>query len=86
MPEAESADDSVTCSGHPFAGYFLLYPDQDWVRTGEGLVSTITDEPSQLNWIYVDLDTYEIKYGTQIESEPRLVKPWDRTRIEKGII
>lgn len=30
---------------HPFSGYFLPYPDSNF----EGLVSTISDEPPQLN-------------------------------------
>lgn len=72
-------------SSHPFAGYFLPFPDQNWGRQGEGLVSTITDDPPQLNWIYVDRDTYELKYGNRIESEPHLVGPWDCTRIDKRI-
>jgi len=70
---------------HPFAGYFLPFPDQNWGRKGEGLVSTISDDPPQLNWIYVDQDTYEIKYGNRIESEPHIVGPWDCTRIDKRI-
>jgi len=70
---------------HLFAGYFLPYPEQDWGRQGEGLVSTITDEPPQLNWIYVNSDTYEVKYGTRVVSEPHLVGPWDCTRIDKRI-
>ncbi|KAH7119401.1 hypothetical protein B0J13DRAFT_532497 [Dactylonectria estremocensis] len=75
----------VNCSGHLFAGYFLPYPDQDWGRKGEGLVSTIYDEPPQLNWIYVDQETYEVKYGLRAESEHHLVGPWDCTRIDKRI-
>jgi len=70
---------------HPFAGYFLPYPEQNWGRKGEGLVSTISDEPPQLNWIYVDSDTYEVKYGTRVVSEPHLIGPWDCTRIDKRI-
>jgi hypothetical protein len=72
-------------SGHPFAGYFLPYPDEDWGRKGEGLVSTITDEPPQLNWIYVDQDTGEVKYGLRAEAENHLVGPWDCTRIDKRL-
>ncbi len=34
---------------HPFTGYFLPYPDEEW----EGLVSTVGDT-RQLNWIYLD--------------------------------
>ena len=40
-----------------------------------GLVSTVIDEPSRLNWIYADLNTYEIKYGTRIEPRPHLAGP-----------
>jgi hypothetical protein len=68
---------------HLFAGYFLPYPDKSWGRKGEGLVSTITDEPPQLNWIYVDSDTYEVKYGLRVVSQPHLVGPWDCSRIDK---
>ena len=72
-------------TSHLFAGYFLPFPDQNWGRNGEGLVSTITDDPPQLNWIYVDQDTYEIKYGNRAESETHLVGPWDCTMIDKRI-
>ena len=43
------------------------------------------DEPPQLNWIYVDQDTYEIKYGNRLESEDHLVGPWDCTKIDKRL-
>lgn len=82
---ADSENSAAECAGHPFAGYFLPYPDRDWGRNGEGLVSTITDEPPQLNWIYMDLDTYQLKYGNRVESEGHLVGPWDCTRIEKRL-
>ncbi|KAK7425958.1 hypothetical protein QQZ08_007540 [Neonectria magnoliae] len=72
-------------SQHPFAGYFLPFPDQDWGRKGEGLVSTISDEPPQLNWIYVDQDTYEVKYGLRVDAEDHLVGPWDCTKIDRRI-
>ena len=72
-------------AGHLFAGYFLPYPDQDWGRKGEGLVSTVSDEPPQLNWIYIDQDTHEVKYGLRTESEGQLVGPWDCTRIDKRV-
>lgn len=70
---------------HPFAGYFLPFPDQNWGRMGEGFVSTISDDPPQLNWIYVDQDTYEIKYGNRVEAEPHHVGPWDCTRIDRRV-
>ena len=70
---------------HPFAGYFLPYPDQNWGRAGEGMVSTITDEPPQLNWIYVDRDTCEVKYGNRIESEPHIIGPWSVTPMDRRV-
>jgi hypothetical protein len=70
---------------HPFAGYFLPYPEQTWGRLGEGLVSTIQDEPPQLNWIYVDVETHEVKYGNRIESQDHIVGPWDCTKIDRRL-
>ncbi|KAF2194668.1 hypothetical protein K469DRAFT_650598 [Zopfia rhizophila CBS 207.26] len=83
MPSAEYPDGRA--EDHPFAGYFLPYPDKNWGRQGEGFVSTISDEPPQLNWIYVDRDTHEVKYGTRAESEPHIIGPWDVTRIDKRV-
>lgn len=72
--------------GHLFAGYFFPYPDkQDWNGRGDGYVSTITDEPPQLNWIYVDKDTYEVKYGYKVDAEAHLVGPWNCTPIDKRL-
>lgn len=71
---------------HPFAGYFLPYPDQDWGRQGEGMVSTISDDPPQLNWIYVDQDTCEVKYGDRLASEPHITGPWDVTKIDRRVM
>lgn len=63
-PDA-SAEDRDT---HPFEGYFLPFPNTNWGRKGEGLVSTINAD-RQLNWIYVDKDTYEVKYGNRVQAE-----------------
>ncbi|KAE9966434.1 hypothetical protein BLS_003289 [Venturia inaequalis] len=79
VPGVESDDD------HPFAGYFLPYPEKAWGRAGEGLVSTISDDPPQLNWIYVDADTYEVKYGNRSESQDHIVGPWDCTKLDRRV-
>ncbi|OCK77803.1 hypothetical protein K432DRAFT_258955, partial [Lepidopterella palustris CBS 459.81] len=71
--------------GHPFAGYFLPFPEQNWGRKGEGLVSTISDDPPQLNWVYMDADTNEIKYGLRVDAEPHIVGPWNCTMVEKRL-
>ncbi|KAF2623856.1 hypothetical protein BU25DRAFT_414020 [Macroventuria anomochaeta] len=59
---------------HPFAGYFLPYPDSNF----EGLVSTISDEPPQLNWIYLDTGSkiFQISHGLRAEAERGLTGPW----------
>ncbi|KAI0104494.1 hypothetical protein F4814DRAFT_455777 [Daldinia grandis] len=68
-----------TNSGHPFAGYYLPYPD----KTYEGLVSTISDDPPMLNWIYVDKDTYEVKYGVRADAQAHITGPFDCTRQDR---
>ncbi|RYP06645.1 hypothetical protein DL764_003029 [Monosporascus ibericus] len=79
--EAPSYDDNASdvSSGHPFAGYYLPYPDTQY----EGLVSTISDNPPVLNWIYVDKDTYEVKYGVRAEAQEHLTGPFDCTRQDR---
>ena len=72
-------------ASHPFTGYFLPFPEQNWGRKGEGLVSTISDDPPQLNWVFVDKDTYELGYGNRVVAEPHIVGPWDCTMIDKRL-
>ncbi|KAH9890179.1 hypothetical protein F4778DRAFT_752888 [Xylariomycetidae sp. FL2044] len=78
MPEDdEKAIPSNT--GYPFAGYFLPYPDSSY----EGVVSTISDDPPMLNWIYVDKDTYELKYGVRANAQENITGPFDCTRQDR---
>ena len=79
--EEESETETATQggSGHPFAGYYLPYPDTSY----EGLVSTICDDPPVLNWIYVDSDTYQVKYGLRVEAQPNITGPFDCTRQDR---
>lgn len=44
-----------------------------------GLVSQVQDEPPLLNWIYVDRNTMEVKYGNRSASRMHAVGPWDWT-------
>ncbi|KAH8817465.1 hypothetical protein F5884DRAFT_779497 [Xylogone sp. PMI_703] len=71
-------EDDETSFGHPFMGYYLPYPDSKY----EGLVSSIADNPPVMNWIYVDRDTYEIKYGIRKDAQPNITGPFDCTRQE----
>lgn len=85
MSTTSEQDDCVGRNGHLFAGYYFQHPEHKWGRKGEGFVSTICDDPPFLNWIYVDRDTYEVKYGNRHESEGHLLGPWDCTSIEKRV-
>ena len=33
----------------------------------------------------MDQDTYEVKYGTRVVSEPHIIGPWDVTMIDKRV-
>ncbi|WRT63555.1 uncharacterized protein IL334_000460 [Kwoniella shivajii] len=74
-------------SVHPFAGYYLPYPanQNKWAGAGykgEGLVSTINEE-NHLNWLYVDRNTHEVKYGIRAEAEVHCTGPWDCTSVDR---
>jgi hypothetical protein len=60
-------------SGHPFTGHSLPFPKTDYL----GLVSTISQEPPKLNWIYIDRETYELKYGVRKVAQTQLTGPFD---------
>jgi hypothetical protein len=72
---------------HPFAGYYLPYPDNQvkWKTAGwkgEGLVSTI-NEDNHLNWVYVDRETQEVRYGVKSVAMSHRTGPWDCTAVDK---
>ncbi|GME57175.1 hypothetical protein GTA08_BOTSDO09442 [Neofusicoccum parvum] len=76
-----NTSESDESAGHPFAGYYLPYPDSEY----EGLVSTITHVAPILNWIYIDKDTYEVKYGVRDNAQPHLTGPFDCTRQDRRL-
>jgi hypothetical protein len=51
-----------------------------------GLVSTISKDPPELNWIYADLDTLELKYGNKTASKDNIHGPWDWTEDQKALV
>ncbi|PQE31132.1 hypothetical protein CJF32_00008459 [Rutstroemia sp. NJR-2017a WRK4] len=67
--------------GHRFCGYYFGYPGTE----EHGLVSSIQDDPPMLNWIYVDKETLEMKYGTRSETLGNLAHPWEWTEDEQNI-
>jgi hypothetical protein len=86
------ADPSIRAL-HPFTGYFLPYPDmaEVWKEAGyasgkaEGMVTTVSDDPPFLNWVFVDRNTHELKYGVREVSQPHRVGPWDVTKIDRRV-
>lgn len=59
----------------------MPYPDSKH----EGLVTTITDVAPIMNWIYVDQNTYEIKYGVRADAQHNLTGPFDCTRQDRRL-
>ncbi|KAI0173462.1 hypothetical protein GGR52DRAFT_580102 [Hypoxylon sp. FL1284] len=76
---SEDVPATTAGSGYPFSGYYLPYPDKSY----EGLVSTISDDPPMLNWIYVDKNTYEVKYGVRADAQEHITGPFDCTRQDR---
>jgi hypothetical protein len=69
---------------------YLAYPGRKQVWNdagfvnGEGMVTWINEE-RHLNWVFVDRDSHEVKYGTRAEAESHLVGPWDCTKVDKRL-
>ena len=76
---------SVPGTGHPFEGFYIEYPDPERPRPLPlGLVSTISKDPPMLNWIYVDKNTREVKYGNRTQSRAHIVGSWGWDAGEEG--
>jgi hypothetical protein len=38
-----------------------------------------------MNWIYVDRETNELKYGVRVDAQPNLTGPFDCTRQDRRL-
>ena len=77
--------DAKADTGHPFQGFYIEYPDPERPRPLPlGLVSTISEDPPMLNWIYVDKNTREVKYGNRTQSRAHIVGSWGWDAGEEG--
>jgi hypothetical protein len=47
-----------------------------------GLATQVRDDPPLLNWIYVDKNTMELKYGNKTASVDHHIGRWDWTKDE----
>ncbi|OJD19596.1 hypothetical protein AJ78_00453 [Emergomyces pasteurianus Ep9510] len=75
---------SCSIPSHTAEAFYISYPDDEREPT-LGLVSTVSVDPPMLNWIYVDKDTFELKYGNRTQSREHLVGPWDWTEDQIGV-
>ncbi|KAF9482395.1 hypothetical protein BDN70DRAFT_875144 [Pholiota conissans] len=80
--DAADPDYRIFSDGHPFSGFYLDYPAG---KKPMGLVSTISRDPPELNWIYADDDTLELKYGNKTASVNHIHGPWDWTPDQRGL-
>jgi len=63
-------------SAHTVEAFYIAYPDESQKR-GDGLVTTVSDNPPMLNWIYVDTRTLELRCGNRTQSVEHIVGHWD---------
>ncbi|KAF2853189.1 hypothetical protein T440DRAFT_368018, partial [Plenodomus tracheiphilus IPT5] len=77
----DTGTEDGTVLGHPYAGYYLPYPDSKY----EGLVTTITDAAPIMNWVYIDRDTHQVRYGVRADAQPNLTGPFDCTRQDRRL-
>ena len=76
---------SSTPKAHLLEGFYIAYPDPDRPKPPPlGLVSTISNDPPMLNWIYVHKDTREVKYGNRTQSKAHIVGSWGWEAGEEG--
>lgn len=78
-------EDDISPPLHAFAGFYIQYPDDDRSPPERGLVSTISDDPPMLNWVYCDKNTYELRYGNRSASIEHIVGEWDWTDDESCV-
>ncbi|CAO2649757.1 Nn.00g010490.m01.CDS01 [Neocucurbitaria sp. VM-36] len=71
---------------HAFAGFYIQYPDENRCPPERGLVSTISDDPPMLNWIYCDRKTYELRHANRTGSIEHHVGDWDWTEDETHLM
>lgn len=60
--------------GHKFTGWYFMYPSE---AQHLGMVSTISEDPPALNWIFVDKDSHLIRHGSRADTlGGHTIGPW----------
>ena len=66
--------------GHRFCGYYFKYPSEEQHL---GLVSTISEDPPMLNWIFVNRDTHTVEFGGRKDTVGHVIGPWGWSEDER---
>lgn len=69
--------------GHKFNGYYFKYPSEQGYQ---GMVSTISDDPPMLNWLYVDKHTGAVRYAGRKDTEGHIIGPWAWSEDEQFLV
>ncbi|KAA8651445.1 hypothetical protein EYZ11_011914 [Aspergillus tanneri] len=73
---------------HTSQAFYVEYPELEHMKhlgRGLGLVTTVTDSPPLLHWIYADKNTHGLKCGNRTASAEHVVGPWDWADDEETI-
>ncbi|KAI9726660.1 MAG: hypothetical protein M1834_008973 [Cirrosporium novae-zelandiae] len=77
-----------TTTAHTAQAFYVSYPFPDHLKERgpkRGLVSSVATDPPMLNWIFVDKDTGELRYGNRTASMEHVVGSWDWTEGKEGL-
>ena len=83
MPQVFLDFPQTPVQGHRFCGYYFKYPCEEQHL---GLVSTISDDPPMLNWIYVDRESHALRYGGRKDTLDHVIGPWGYSADEHFLV
>lgn len=75
---------SPPADSFPFTGFYVSYPDPERTPTPLGMVSFVSSDPPALNWMYVDKETRQLRYGNRTQSIAHHVGQWGFEAGEEG--
>ncbi|MDI1490413.1 MAG: hypothetical protein OHK93_001616 [Ramalina farinacea] len=87
VEEATSRDQEDGEGGNGFEGFYIEYADNELPKPLPlGMVSMVFEagEKPTMNWIYVDRDTREVRYGNRTKSREHVVGSWGWESGEEG--
>ncbi|KAF2655181.1 hypothetical protein K491DRAFT_576369, partial [Lophiostoma macrostomum CBS 122681] len=73
-PEGE--EESLCCTG-----YYLPFPD----KPHEGMVTRVSSVLPIMNWLFIDVDTHQLRHGVRKNAEGHITGPFDCTATNRRI-